>query len=370
MMNLRNRIHRLSRQLRGSNELFYVSDRENWVLRWVGHYITNGVQTQFGLKAHLDKDLKWAMPGDVLHFGSLGAIAGAIQSAAWKEMGKDKSIVATVFHGQRGEKQFQFSEAIDVLLRGQEEIRRIVTASRMMEERILEWGILREKVARIPLGVDLGRFHPVEENVRLALRADLGIPDEAFVIGSFQKDGEGWDEGLSPKQIKGPDVFLEVLERVSAFAPVFVLLTGPARGYVKAGLDRLGIPYTHAVLEDFLEIPRYYQCLDLYLVTSREEGGPQAILEAPACGVPLVSTRVGLAPDVITTGENGLLSDSEDVASLTEQVRKIVQNGELRGRLTANGLKTIQAYDWGSIAEQYYREVYEPLLKNRPFAAG
>ena len=70
----------------------------------------------------------------------------------------------------------------------------------------------------------------------------------AFVVGSFQKDGVGWGEGLEPKLIKGPDVLVAALEQVHAEAPgLVVLLTGPARGYVRQELDRLGIPYRHVL---------------------------------------------------------------------------------------------------------------------------
>ena len=110
-----------------------------------------------------------------------------------------------------------------------------------------------------------------------------------MVIGSFQKDGKGWGEGNEPKLIKGPDV----------------LLTGPARGYVKTGLESLKIPCKHLYLQDYREIGKYYQALDAYLVTSREEGGPKGVLESMASGIPLISTRVGQAQDLVKQGING-----------------------------------------------------------------
>ena len=64
----------------------------------------------------------------------------------------------------------------------------------------------------------------------------------AMVIGSFQKDGSGWKEGLIPKMVKGPDIFLRAIEILNNSIPeLFVLLTGSARGYVRHGLEKMKV---------------------------------------------------------------------------------------------------------------------------------
>src|SRR5207302_1866793 len=99
------------------------------------------------------------------------------------------------------------------------------------------------------LGVYTVRFRPRDPESRVAARRELGLPESAFVVGSFQKDGVGWGDGLQPKLIKGPDVLLDVAERLRREVPeLVVLLTGPARGYVEAGLERLGVPCRRALL--------------------------------------------------------------------------------------------------------------------------
>jgi glycosyltransferase involved in cell wall biosynthesis len=136
-------------------------------------------------------------------------------------------------------------------------------------------------------------------------------------MGSFQKDGVGWGEGLEPKLIKGPDVLLAVAERVARQVPeLHVLLTGPARGYVRAGLERLGIPYRHAFLPDVDALAEVYPGIDVCLVASRDEGGPRAVLESMATHVPLVTTRVGQAADLVRHGENGWMVEPEDADGL------------------------------------------------------
>jgi glycosyltransferase involved in cell wall biosynthesis len=143
------------------------------------------------------------------------------------------------------------------------------------------------------------------------------LPGSAFVVGSFQKDGVGWGEGLEPKLIKGPDVLLAVAERLAGQVPeLHVLLTGPARGYVRAGLERLGVPYRHVLLPDVESVSQAYPAIDVCLVTSRDEGGPRAVLESMATRVPLVTTRVGQATDLVRHGETGWMVEAEDVDGL------------------------------------------------------
>jgi glycosyltransferase involved in cell wall biosynthesis len=270
--------------------------------------------------------------------------------------------VATIFHGARSSRFPLLAESVNRFIDNLPLLARVVTACRIMEERLIAWGASPEKVVRVPLGVDLSLFTPVSDQRKREVRRRMGVPDGAVCIGSFQKDGVGWGEGLVPKLIKGPDVFIQVVELLKAQYNLFVLLTGPARGYVKQGLKAAGIPYRHQMLSDYRDIVDFYRCLDLYLVTSREEGGPKAVLESLATGVPLVSTRVGLAPDVIQHDHNGLLANQGDVDALAEHAAGLIENADWRRRLIAQGWKDIVPYDWSHIAAQYYHQVYLPLL--------
>jgi glycosyltransferase involved in cell wall biosynthesis len=221
-------------------------------------------------------------------------------------------------------------------------------------------GVPDDKVALIPLGVDLDSFGPPQHpGEREAARAALGIPPDAFCIGSFQKDGVGWGEGLEPKLIKGPDTFLAAIERLSAqVEPLFVLLTGPARGYVKRGLDRLGIAHAHHLLADYRDLARYYHALDAYLATGRSEGGPKAFLESWASGVPVVSTRVGMPADLIVHEQSGMLGEPGDADALAAGVQRLAGDPELRALCVRNGLRDVKAYGYAAIARRYSTELY------------
>ena len=215
---------------------------------------------------------------------------------------------------------------------------------------MLQTGISPEKVHLIPIGINLSFFHYRDKALRDQQRERLAIPKNAFVIGSFQKDGNGWGEGLEPKLIKGPDIFIQTMEQLRTSIPeLFVVLTGPARGYVKQGLERLKIPYRHLFLKEYAEVGRLFPALDLYLVSSRQEGGPKAILESMASGTPLVTTRVGQAMDIVKHGQNGWMVDVEDVDGLAKWAGYVFQNrGPALAPVLQNGYQTARANTYES----------------------
>jgi glycosyltransferase involved in cell wall biosynthesis len=145
-------------------------------------------------------------------------------------------------------------------------------------------------------------------------------------------------EGNEPKLVKGPDTLVAVLAGLrDAIPELFVLITGPARGYVRRELEARGIPYRHAVPGSRSELGRGYHALDVTLVASRQEGGPKSLLESLAAGVPLATTRVGQAPELLTDGENGLLADVDDVDALMSAVLRIHADESLSTRLRTAG---------------------------------
>ena len=245
------------------------------------------------------------------------------------------------FHGIPGTSGYpEFDEAFASLRRDHGHLDRVQTTHREMEELVLSSGIDPAKVFRIPIGVEPRYF-----GVRTVdARRVLGIPDGAFVVGSFQKDGVGWGDGLVPKLIKGPDVLVDTFARLRERVPeLHVVLSGPARGYVTSRLDALGLPYVHRIVERYSDIGRLYAALDAYVVTSRQEGGPKGVLEAMAAGVPLVSTRVGQAPELVRDGENGWLADVEDTDALVERLAAIATGGQELVPVVAAGRATATA---------------------------
>jgi len=338
-----------------SSRIIYIVENAEWSIRWDGRYITKNINKLFGKNSRV-YDIVGGISdfrNKILHFGSRSTYL----PDNFKLVDSSNKIIFTWFHGTDEDREF-----IDSLPEGSKRADFIHTSCTITKKQLIKWGAQEEKIVVIPLGVDLSLFEPFTEYEKRRIRNKLGIPVDSICIGSFQKDGVGWDEGNTPKLEKGPDIFCEVIKKIKSYFPVFVLLTGPARGYVKNRLREIGVPYKHHFLKNYLDIPRYYNALDYYIITSRAEGGPKAILECSATGVPFVTTRVGMVDDIIVDEKHALVSEINDVKSLIKNFKRLVEDKDLREKLISNGLENVHEYDWKLIAGQYYEKMYSKLL--------
>ena len=143
------------------------------------------------------------------------------------------------------------------------------------------------------LWVDGGIFFEIEDNT--GLREKWGLT--GYVVGSFQKDTEG--KTNEPKMSKGPDVFVNIMEDIQKdHADLLVVLSGTRRTYIIGELEKRGIKYKYFEMIGLQELNELYNCLDLYVVSSRVEGGPRAIVEAGLAKTPIISTDVGIAGEL------------------------------------------------------------------------
>jgi glycosyltransferase involved in cell wall biosynthesis len=357
-MRLRNKIIRLLDLIKNffdfkKNKIFYIVEPADWSIKWDGINIVNFLKKDLGVNCSLST-VPFFLKNKIVHFGSIGTF---LEFELSDDFYNKNKIVVTWFHITN--EQLLNKKIVEKL---NSKVDIVHTSCEITKEKLIEIGVKKEKLVVIPLGVDLKIFKNFKKNKEI-FKKKLNIPRDKFLIGSFQKDGEGWEEGNKPKMIKGPDVFCEVVKKISSKKNIHILLTGPARGYVVDFLEKNKISYTHNFLGDYLEIPKYYAILDLYLITSRAEGGPKAIIESMASGVPIVSTKVGMAPDYMVDIENGMLCDIEDVDNLVDKSIMVIENIILRKKLIKNGLKTAKDLDMKKIADRYYNEIYKKLEK-------
>lgn len=196
------------------------------------------------------------------------------------------------------------------------------------EEALGQFRELGLPVALAPYTVDANVFHPLTEAERDNVRAELGLAPEDFVVGNFHRDSLGADLSL-PKAQKGPDVFVEVVEQAREQIPhLKVLLAGPRRHWLRKELAARGIPYVFRGEEmagddyrvnilDRRELNRLYGALDAVVISSRWEGGPYSVLESLSAGRPVISTRVGMAGDLLG---GWLFGSSVEAARLLEAI--------------------------------------------------
>lgn len=197
----------------------------------------------------------------------------------------------------------------------------------------------------VPYAVDTGIFS--NEGERSAAVAQLRVALAAertkgrSIIGSFQRDSEGANLSV-PKLVKGPDILVEILEGLNqGGVSVTALLAGPRRHWIRDELRRRGLPFIffgkEVAGDDYglNNVPRtilaeLYRELDVYVVSSRSEGGPRAVLEATACGSQVFSSRVGIAADILP--EQALYSSVEEgVVKVSQFLINRTEGGERAG---------------------------------------
>ena len=335
----------------------------------------------------LGDDIGWSIDDDRARLTATALRLGyEVPPSSWAEFAKNQAVfhpnhfdalrprwIASLhrlglsyFHGRPGTDGYpEFDQAFDRLRRHADRIERVQVTHGEMHELVVAAGVPSENVFRIPIGVELERFPLGDATARAQARGLLGLPEAAFVVGSFVKDGVGLGRGSEPKLLKGPDILVATLERLRKAIPeLVVLLTGPARGYVRGELERLGVPYRHVYLRSRDELARAYHALDACLITSRQEGGPKASLEAPAAGVPLVTTRVGQAQELLVDNVEALLADVDDVDALSAAVQRVYDDTALAARLRTAARAKAEAYSdqlldasWDKLLDGFVRRV-------------
>ena len=347
-------LFKLKRFLLGiTAKVIFVVEEHSWAIELVGKYITENLKNMNLINTEITTP--HIFKNKIIHFGSINCFA--TMNELYKPH-KSNKIVLTWFHISPIDKRIKLipiiNKYVDV----------VHTSNSITANQLKHYGFDEKKIVIIPIGIDLTAFKPFNSKKREEIKKKYNIPKDKIVIGSFQKDGVGWGEGLEPKFIKGPDILCEVIRRIHNDFDIHVFLTGPARGYVKKKLEEYDIPYTHVFFENYLDIVECYNVLDLYLITSRVEGGPQAILEGMATGVPIITTKVGMAPEIVKNKINGFITEVEDVDTLYLYSAEIIKNKELRKRIITNGLKAVKNYGWETIARSYFEKIYIKLLEN------
>ena len=188
-----------------------------------------------------------------------------------------------------------------------------------------------KQISVIGYWYDSSFWKPLE---KMECRKELGISNDWYVVGSFQRDTEGSDL-KSPKLEKGPDLFVNYVKKLNK-ENLCVLLGGWRRQYVINELNKANINYVYKEMAPLETIKKMYAACDLYVVSSRYEGGPQAVLEAPSMNIPIVSSDVGMASKVLPAScvidiENSVYFPNDgDVEDCSQRVRSYDLNTHVK----------------------------------------
>ncbi|PLW81596.1 glycosyl transferase family 1 [Kineobactrum sediminis] len=158
--------------------------------------------------------------------------------------------------------------------------------------------------------------------------------------------------------IYGIDTALKALARVLAVQPQVRLRiagSGPAEAALRALAQQLDVG--HAVtFEGRLQRPAVvalYAEADAMVNPTTVDNMPNSVLEAMACGLPVVSTNVGGVPHILRHENTGLLVPPNDEAALATAILRLVGDEELQQRLRSNSLAEVEQYTWANVGEQW-----------------
>jgi glycosyltransferase involved in cell wall biosynthesis len=107
-----------------------------------------------------------------------------------------------------------------------------------------------------------------------------------------------------------------------------------------------------------LEIPKYLSASDIFVLPSVSEGLPVVILEALASGIPVVASRVGGIPDILTDGCNALLVEPANVQALAKAILKLLRDDRLRESLREEGFETVRYVEENDIEKLLAKFVF------------
>jgi predicted SAM-dependent methyltransferase len=211
-------------------------------------------------------------------------------------------------------------------------------------------GIHPTRIGRVDLGVDGSVFSPKDAH---ALREKMGVIPGQMTIGFFVKPA---------LQRKGENYFIEALRLAKKEISPFVVLLGKGHEDIAHRLREMEIPFFAGFVPGE-ELPMYYSALDAYVITSLKEGGPLTAFEAMACGVPVITTPVGLIQEIITPGKNGIIVRKENSKEVAAALKKLYTNPTWKKKIARAGRKSINYLEWKNVmarARPEINKLYDP----------
>lgn len=215
----------------------------------------------------------------------------------------------------------------------------IAVPSEFAARSFYEMGISPAKIIRTPYGVDTERFKPAPQHretgaFRVLTVGNLGVE-------------------------KGTTYLLDSLSLMSC-SDVELSLVGSLDSYITQRLLSFRWPFRFvgAVAQD--QLPHYYNASSVYCLLSVQEGMSMTVLEAMACGLPVIASENTGASDIVTDGVNGFIVPLRDTHTITDRLLRLYQDPELRHEMGRRARETVLNRTWthyGDIVAREYQRI-------------
>ncbi len=293
--------------------------------------------------------------------GTLGRVAAFAYNLATPR--RSRAVVVHTFHGHVFDGYFSpgASRLIRMTERGLAAISdRIVTISPRQRDDIVDRYRIatRDKTRVVPLGLDLDPLLALRAGSP-GMRLELNIPADAIVVGYAGR--------MVP--VKDLVTLIDGFARADpAVHGLYLILAGdgPEREELASRSRALGIADRTRFIGWTDDLPRLYGTMDIFALSSINEGTPVAAIEAMAAGRPVVATSVGGVPDVVDSDVTGLLVPPQDAIALGEALSRLARDAGIRQRMGASArLKAAHNYSYQRLADDVERLYQEDLAALR-----
>ena len=231
----------------------------------------------------------------------------------------------------------------------------IICENQHFKNQLARLNFAQEKIIVIPNGIDLEQFKPSDKS---SARETLSLPCEGQIIlsiGSLIKTkGHIYlVQGLSELLKEREDIQLHILGN------------GGEYEHLAKKIERLKLNekiYLTGMV-NHRSISTWLNAADIFVLPSLHEGTPNSLLEAMACGLPVVASATGGIPEIINDESNGLLITPACTSEIREKINQLVESSESRERLGRNARLSLESDhgSWGAQAKKLYG-VYQNLL--------
>lgn len=225
---------------------------------------------------------------------------------------------------------------------------RIGVPCEWLAERVRRSGIPYAELRVIPYGIDLATFHPGSSH---EARRRLGLPLDAKVVLFVAN-------ALRTNPWKDFEMLFEALSRLGRLsAGVTVLAVGDGGRTQQMGSTEIQF---RGFVKDPATLADYYRAADVYVHPAKIDTFPNVILEAMACGLPVVATSVGGVPEQVIDGETGYLVPKGESEALTRAIESVLFSPDRGRSLSAMAVKRGARFDRMTHASAYlnwYEEV-------------